>query len=147
MKWCIPKAELATLNISTVFKAWGLCLAFSFLLTDSTCIKEDQLRWALILVYCDLGESFRYWNMTYVTQILLPAEVLFVVCNLKNLNHYKIHTDILAFTVPKIQYIFNLQQDPCLTNAGILRLIMSTLDTLKSSKSFIIIFVRKAKMY
>lgn len=36
----IPRAELPTLNISTVFKAWGLCFVFSFLLTDSTCGKR-----------------------------------------------------------------------------------------------------------
>lgn len=41
MDMWIPKAELATLNISTVFKAWGLCLVFSFILTDSTCEREE----------------------------------------------------------------------------------------------------------
>jgi hypothetical protein len=36
-KWSyIPRAELATRSISTVFKASGLCLAFSFLLVAST---------------------------------------------------------------------------------------------------------------
>lgn len=32
----IPRAELATRSISTVFRASGLCLAFSFLLVAST---------------------------------------------------------------------------------------------------------------
>lgn len=32
----IPREELATRSISTVFRARGLCLAFSFLLVAST---------------------------------------------------------------------------------------------------------------
>ncbi|TNN43193.1 hypothetical protein EYF80_046604 [Liparis tanakae] len=39
----IPKEELPTLSISTVFRACGLCLAFSFLLTDSTCMKTRRV--------------------------------------------------------------------------------------------------------
>lgn len=36
----IPNAWLATLNISTVFKACGLCFTFSFLFTETTCHKR-----------------------------------------------------------------------------------------------------------
>lgn len=42
-RFYIPRAELATRNISTVFRASGLCLAFSFLLVAST---WGQDRWS-----------------------------------------------------------------------------------------------------
>lgn len=40
----LPKAELATRSISTVFRARGRCLAFSFLLVASTPGVEGQGR-------------------------------------------------------------------------------------------------------
>lgn len=38
----LPKAELATRSISTVFRARGRCLAFSFLLVASTWGREGS---------------------------------------------------------------------------------------------------------